>query len=111
MPVVQVRLVKGRSKEEKLRVMEGIREALTETFGIDESSVFIYLSEHDESQVLFPPGSPACTSVEVRCFPGRSREQKAAFHGAMKEKLAGLGLETQDILSVVCESDQADWAL
>lgn len=113
MPLVRIEIVKGKSKEYKQQLMEGVHAALETALGIPEWDRYQRLYELDnESFERDDSHSDDFTMIEITMFPGRTKEQKARIFSEIVAELGRrLGIADTDVFIVLHEPPNENWGL
>lgn len=112
MPLVRIEILKGRSREEKERLLEAVHAALVEAFEIPDDDRTQRLVEHDPENFEIEPGrSERYTLIEITAFPGRSTAAKRTLYRTIVRHLADLGVPGRDITVVLQEPPMENWGI
>ena len=77
MPIVNVAMLKGRSPEYKKIVLDCIHQGLVDAIGIEDWDRFQRITEYDREDFEIPSfKTDAFMIIEMKFFPGRTKEQK-----------------------------------
>ena len=117
MPLVRISLRRGKSREYRQAVADGIHRALVDVIGIPPKDRFQLLSEHDDDHRIYDRDyldvarSDDTVFVEISLRRGRPDALKQAFYRRVVENLAtDPGLRSEDVAIVLTENDDADWS-
>lgn len=113
MPLVKVELLKGKSKEFKRAVLDGIHQALVDAFKIPEDDRLQRLYELDEDCFEIPPSkSKDFVLIELTVFKGRSKEAKKNLITKIYANLEKtLGIGKNDATIVINEQELENWGI
>jgi phenylpyruvate tautomerase PptA (4-oxalocrotonate tautomerase family) len=114
MALARIEILEGRTSEEKRSLLEAVRGALSEALQAPRDDPTVRLAEYPREHFL-PPHPALHTDrymlVEVTMFAGRSMDRKRRLYGAIVERLAALGVPSNDVLIVLHEPPMENWAL
>ena len=113
MPIVNVAMLRGRSPEYKKTVLDCIHQGLVEAIGIEDWDRFQRITEYDREDFEFPSfKTDAFMIIEMKFFPGRTKEQKKVLIEnityALKERLS---IDPSDVFIVIEEPDLENWGI
>jgi phenylpyruvate tautomerase PptA (4-oxalocrotonate tautomerase family) len=103
---------KGRTKQEKRKILDAVHDALVAAFKIPESDRTQKIMEFDEENFEIPEGKTLkYTLIEIAVFPGRSREAKKELYRLIVEKLGALGVPVNDVFILLNEQPLDNWGI
>ena len=113
MPIVNVAMLKGRSPEYKKTVLDCIHQGLVDAIGIEDWDRFQRITEYDREDFEIPSfKTDAFMIIEMKFFPGRTKEQKKVLieniTHALKESLS---VDPSDVFIVIEEPDLENWGI
>ncbi|HBZ77464.1 MAG TPA: tautomerase family protein [Clostridiales bacterium] len=113
MPIVNVAMLKGRSPEYKKTVLNCIHQGLVDAIGIEDWDRFQRITEYDREDFEIPSfKTDAFMIIEMKLFPGRTKEQKKDLieniTGALKERLS---VDPSDVFIVIQEPPLENWGI
>jgi phenylpyruvate tautomerase PptA (4-oxalocrotonate tautomerase family) len=114
MALARIELIEGRTSGEKKALVEAVRAALSEALQAPHDDPTVRLAEYPSEQFLQPypdRHSDRYTLVEVTMFAGRSLDTKRRLYGAIVQRLARLGIPSNDVLIVLHEPPMENWAV
>ena len=113
MPLVKIEILKGKSKEYKKAIMDGVHSALVEAFKIPANDRNQQLYELDAENFEFSDNkSDQLTSIELVVFRGRSVDAKKNLYSAIVNNLKNNpGINGNDILIVINEPPMENWGI
>lgn len=113
MPLVEVKMLKGKSTEYKKTVLDCIHNALVETLGIEDWDRFQRITAYDREDFEFPDfKTDDFMIIELTLFPGRSKEQKARAVEAVTGSLSSrLSISPSDVFIVINEPPLENWGM
>ena len=112
MPLVKVSLLKGRSKEEKKALLDGIHAALMDAFKIPENDRNQRIFEFELDNFDIPEGKTSnYTLIEIDVFPGRSLDAKRKLYQTTVQNLKELDIQPNDLLIVLKEPPLDNWGV
>lgn len=117
MPLVRIDLRRGRPRDYRQALADGVYEAMREAIGIPENDRFILLSEHDAEDLSYDrhylgiERGDDFVSVQITLRRGRSVEAKQALYRAITERFArSPGVPPSDVLITLVENGPEDWS-
>lgn len=117
MPLVRIDLRRGKPREYRQTLADGVYEAMREAIGIPENDRFILVSEHDADNLSYDrhylgiDRSDDFVSVQVTLRRGRSVEAKQALYRGITERLSRApGVRPADVLITLVENGPEDWS-
>jgi phenylpyruvate tautomerase PptA (4-oxalocrotonate tautomerase family) len=117
MPLVRISLPRGKPREYRQAVADGIHRALVDVMGIPPKDRFQLISEHDAENRIYDRDylgvarSDATIFVEISLRRGRPDALKQAFYRRVVESLAAdPGVRPEDVAIVLTENGEADWS-
>jgi phenylpyruvate tautomerase PptA (4-oxalocrotonate tautomerase family) len=113
MPVVRVSIYKGKSKEHKKAILDGVHEAFVEAFRNPDDDRNQMLVEFDPENFERRPGrTDNFTIVEASIFKGRTPEAKKRLYAGIVSRLAKApGIDGGDVLIVLNEQPLVNWGV
>jgi phenylpyruvate tautomerase PptA (4-oxalocrotonate tautomerase family) len=104
MPLVQLNLRKGRTREEKYAVADAVHAALVTAFRIPEHDWNIRIIEYTRENYLLPRGrSVHFILVDFTAFAGRSANAKLLLYRTMVDNLKTPGTYPMDIIIIILD--------
>jgi len=117
MPLVQIDLLEGRSREQLTAIAAAVHDAMVEELEVPERDRFQILTEHRPETFTFDrhyldiDRSDAFVLVRITFSAGRSTETKQAFYRRLAELLAErVELASEDLAVVLVENAREDWS-
>src|SRR5258708_13292063 len=114
MALARIELLEGRTPEEKQRIVDAVRAALSEALQVPPDDPTVRLAEYAREQFSVPypdRHSDRYTLIEVTMFAGRSMDTKRRLYQAIVDRLAALDVPASDVLIVLHESPLETWPL
>jgi 4-oxalocrotonate tautomerase family enzyme len=113
MPLVKITIRKGKSTEYKKALLNGVHEALVQSFKIPEHDRFQMLYELDKDCFEVPLSkTDNVTVIEITVFKGRSNEAKKQLYKSIVDNLAkNPGIKGDDIMIVLHEPPLENWGI
>ena len=114
MALARIEVLEGRSSGEKKSLLEAVRAALSEALQAPPDDPTVRLAEYPIEHFLLPypdRHSDRYTLVEVTMFAGRSLDTKHRLYGAIVQRLATVGVPSDDVLIVLHEPPMENWAV
>jgi phenylpyruvate tautomerase PptA (4-oxalocrotonate tautomerase family) len=117
MPLVRIDLRRGKPREYRQALADGVYEAMREAIGIPENDRFILVSEHDADNLSYDrhylgiERGDDFVSVQITLRRGRSVEAKQALYRNITERLSrSPGVLPADVLITLVENGPEDWS-
>jgi phenylpyruvate tautomerase PptA (4-oxalocrotonate tautomerase family) len=99
MPLVRIEILKGRSADEKQRLLDAVHAALVEGFGIPDDDRTQRIVEHEAESFEIAPGAGERYSlIEITASPGRSADAKRRLYEAIVRNLGAERVPAEDVL-------------
>lgn len=118
MPFVRTALPKGTEKSRKIRIVEGIHDALVESIGMPKDELFNLVSEYGDGEFFYDRGfngiarSENLIVVEITMRRGRSDAMKRALYAAIARNLeSAAAVSPKDVFIFMHENDHSDWSV
>jgi phenylpyruvate tautomerase PptA (4-oxalocrotonate tautomerase family) len=115
MALARIEVVKGRSSEEKRRLLDAVHEALIAALKVPRGDPALRIVEHDPACFELPtaphPVSDRYVLVEITMFSGRSIDAKRELYAQIVHRLGDIGVPATDITIVVLESPRENWGV
>ncbi|MGL4849031.1 MAG: tautomerase family protein [Clostridium sp.] len=113
MPLVKVEILKGKSKEYKKGILDGIHNALIQEFKIPDEDRIQRLYELDEENFEFSTNKTKnITLIELTIFEGRSSEAKSRLYKSIVYNLnKNCNINGDDIIIVLQEPPMDNWGI
>ena len=113
MPLVKVEILKGKSKEYKLALLDGIHKALVETLKIPKDDRIQRIYELDMDDFEIPPSkTDNFTIIEITMFGGRSNEtKKNLFASIVKNLESSPGIKKTEVMIVINDPPLENWGI
>ena len=113
MPLVKVEMLRGKDPEYKKTVLDCIHQGLVDSVGIEDWDRFQRITEYDRGDMEFPSfKTDDFMIVEIKLFPGRTKEQKAALIESITGNLnRSLGIAASDVFIVIDEPSLENWGI
>jgi phenylpyruvate tautomerase PptA (4-oxalocrotonate tautomerase family) len=113
MPLVKIEIRKGKSREYKKAMLDGIHDALVQALKIPDYDRFQRIYELDEANFEIPETkTDNVTLIEMTIFKGRSLKAKKELYKAIADNLAqNPGIDGNDITIVIHEPPLENWGV
>ena len=113
MPIVRVEMYHGFDAGYKKRILDGVHQALVDSFRIPDADRNQLLYEFDEAHFDRSANkSKSFVIVSITAFKGRSRETKRLLYQKIVENLKlSLGINPNDILITMNEPELVNWGI
>ena len=117
MPLTQISMRRGKSAAYHAALMDGVYQAMRETFNVPEDDRFMTIVEHDAStfsygrRYLGIARSDDLVIIAITCNNTRTSAQKAAFYARTAELLAAdPGVRPEDVMINLVEVSPENWS-
>jgi 4-oxalocrotonate tautomerase len=117
MPLTRVSLRAGKPAAYRKAILEGLYQAMRETFDVPEGDRFMTISEHDEPDFSYGANyldvarSDDLVIIQLTVSNTRTVAQKKALYGRIVERLtANPGLRPEDIFINLVEVRPENWS-
>jgi 4-oxalocrotonate tautomerase len=117
MPLARVSMRRGKPAIYRKAILDGVYQALRETFDVPEGDRFMVLTEHDQDDFVYDASylgiqrSDDLVYIQVTVSNTRPREQKQKLYRRIAEKLTGNpGLRPEDIFINLVEVLPENWS-
>lgn len=112
MPLVNISLIKGNSRELKEMISLEIHDALVDIFNIDDSDFNHRIYEFDRDNWQLPHDkSDSYVLIEIEIFPGRTKEMKKNLFAEIIKRLSSLKIPVEDVFIVLKEHPLDNWGI
>ena len=117
MPLTRVSLLKGKPPEYRTALLDGLYQAMRETFGVPEDDRFMLIEEYDKSNFLYGKSylgierDDDLVIIQITVNNTRGLEQKKALFARIAELLAkSPGVRPENILINLLEVPKENWS-
>ena len=118
MPFVRTAMPRGTEQSRKLRIVQGIHEALVEGIGMPEDELFNLVTEYGDGEFFYDrrfngiARSENLIAVEITMRRGRSDAMKRDLYAAITRNLeAAAAVSPKDVFIFMHENDYSDWSV
>jgi len=118
MPLTRISMRRGKSAAYRKAILEGLYQAMRETFEVPEHDRFMTITEHDEDNFVYGADylgiqrSDDLVLIQLNVSNTRSVAQKQNLYRRIVEKLtANPGLHPEDIFINLVEVLPANWSV
>ena len=118
MPFVRTAIPSGTEQSRKLRIVQGIHEALVEGIGMPKDEMFNLVTEYADGEFFYDRSfngiarSENLIVVEITMRRGRSDAMKRDLYAAMTRNLAAnAAVSPKDVFIFMHENDYSDWSV
>lgn len=114
MALARIEILEGRDRDEKQRLVDGVRAALSEALRAPATDPVVRLVEYPPSHFTIPypdRHSELFTLVEVTMFAGRSLTTKRRLFEEIVSAVVNAGVPRNDVLIVVHEPPMHNWSV
>jgi phenylpyruvate tautomerase PptA (4-oxalocrotonate tautomerase family) len=116
-PLTRIDLKRGKSAAYRKAVLDGVYEALRETFDVPEDDRFVLVTEHGNDGLLYGSHylgierSDDLVIIQLTVNDTRGLEQKKALYKRIVDRLAANpGLRPEDVLINLVEVAKENWS-
>jgi 4-oxalocrotonate tautomerase len=117
MPLIRVSLRRGKPAAYRKAILEGLYEAMRETFDVPEGDRFMVVTEHDADDFVYDPNylgikrSDDLVIIQLTISNTRPRAQKQKLYRRIVERLTeNPGLRAEDIFINLVEVLPENWS-
>lgn len=117
MPLTRVSLVKGKPPEYRKAILDGLYQAMRETFGVPEDDRFMLIEEYDKSDFVYGEHylgiarDDDLVIIQITVNNTRGIEQKKALFARIAEILAkNPGIRPENILVNLLDVPKENWS-
>ena len=117
MPLARVSIRRGKPAIYRKAILEGLYQAMRETFNVPEGDRFMILTEHDQDDFVYDPNylgiqrSDDLVYIQLTVSNTRPTAQKQELYRRIVAKLtASPGLRPQDIFINLVETLPENWS-
>ncbi len=116
MPLVRIDLVTGRTPEQVRAVADAIHTAIVDEYGIPERDRFQVITEHPAQQIIAEDAglgferTEGVVMIQVFTQGGRSYDAKQSLYRAVHDRLAEVGVASEDVFIGYVENGPQDWS-
>lgn len=118
MPFVRTAMPKGTEQSRKLRIVQGIHEALVEGIGMPKDELFNLATEYGDGEFFYDRSfngiarSENLIVVEITMRRGRSDAMKRDLYAAITRNLEVTAtVSPKDVFIFMHENDYSDWSV
>ncbi len=112
MPVINLVMFEGRSKEQKKNIIAQIKKSYNEAFKIEKDILHFRVNEYDHCDLVVPQiCSDNYASIEVDMMPGKKQQEKELFFSFLGKNLQQMGIESNDIYIRIREPALENWSV
>ncbi|MGL3198349.1 MULTISPECIES: tautomerase family protein [Curtobacterium] len=116
MPLVRIDLTTGRTPEAVRAIADAVHGAIVDEYGIPERDRFQVITEHPAQQIIAEDAglgfdrSEGVVMIQVFTQRGRTSEAKQALYAAVHDRLAEVGVASEDVFIGYVENGPEDWS-
>jgi 4-oxalocrotonate tautomerase len=117
MPLTRVSLTRGKPAAHRKAILEGLYQAMRETFNVPEGDRFMIVSEHDQDNFVYSADylgiqrSDDLVIIQITVSNTRNVEQKQKLYRRIVERLTeSPGLRPEDIFINLIEVLPENWS-
>ena len=117
MPLTRISLRKGKSAAYKKALMQGVYQALRESFNVPEDDQFMMIHEHDEADFIYGKQywdiarSDDLVIIQLTVSNTRTVEQKKALYAHIVQLLVkNTGIRAEDVFINLIEVNKENWS-
>jgi phenylpyruvate tautomerase PptA (4-oxalocrotonate tautomerase family) len=110
MPLLEIKMLEGRSAVEKTALLNAVHSAIVETLQTTLSKHNQRIREFSQAEFMCPTGkTDKFTFVEITLFRDNSRETKQRLYREVIHRLVQLGVPTDDVYVVIHDRSLSAW--
>jgi 4-oxalocrotonate tautomerase len=117
MPLTRIALRRGKDARYRQAIMDGVYEAMRETFNVPEDDRFMIVTQHDEDEFLYGKRyldiarSDDLVIIQLTVSNTRDLAQKKALFARIAKKLGdNPGVRPQDVFINLVEVAKENWS-
>ena len=111
MPLVNIFILKGKSREYKKAIADGINSAVIETMGFPDDDRYQIINEVEPDCLEYQQRDSDRVMMFLIMRAGRSNKEKQVFYKKVAENLsADPGVLPENILITIVENHYIDWS-
>ena len=117
MPFTRIALRTGKSAEYRRALTQGIQRALVAEFNVPEDDIFMVITEHDDSNLIYDRNylgikrSDDLVLIQLTVTNSRTQEQKKALFKRIADNLAEHpGVRREDVFINLVEVLKENWS-
>lgn len=117
MPLTRISLRRGKPPQYRKAIMDGVYQAMRETFIVPEDDRFMTVTQHDADEFLYGANylgiarSDDLVLIQLTVSNTRTVEQKKALFAAIAKKLGeNPGVRPQDVFINLVEVVKENWS-
>ena len=117
MPLTRIFMRRGKPADYRKAIMNGVYEAMRETFNVPEEDRFMSITQHDGDEFLYGKDylgierSDDLLLIQITANNTRTTEQKKALVAAIAKKLGdNPGVRSQDVFVNLVEVAKENWS-
>jgi 4-oxalocrotonate tautomerase len=117
MPLARIALRRGKPPQYVKAIMDGLYDAMRETFNVPEDDRFMLVSQHDADEFLYGKHyldiarSDDLVLIQLTVSNTRTLEQKKALFAAIAKKLGdNPGIRPEDVFVNLIEVAKENWS-
>ena len=117
MPLVEISLIKGKSREYVRSIADSVHQALNESYNVPIGDRFQLIREYEPEDLIYDPNylgvrrSNDIVIVHVIAGKWRDTATKKAFYQRVVDLLASKpGIRSEDVQIVLSPNDRDDWS-
>ncbi|PCN49487.1 tautomerase family protein [Curtobacterium sp. 'Ferrero'] len=116
MPLVRIDLITGRTPEEVRAIADAVHQAIVDEYGIPARDRFQVVTEHPATHIIAEDAglgferTEGVVMIQVFTQAGRSDEAKQALYATVHDRLAAVGVASEDVFIGYVENGPQDWS-
>jgi phenylpyruvate tautomerase PptA (4-oxalocrotonate tautomerase family) len=117
MPLVNIALLKGKSREHIRAIADGVHEALKEAYQVPPQDRFQFIRQYDRDDFIYDPDylgihrSDDVVFIHIIAGNWRDTATKQALYKGIADRLArSPGLRREDIQIIVTANERDEWS-
>ncbi|HRU39993.1 MAG TPA: tautomerase family protein [Candidatus Goldiibacteriota bacterium] len=110
MPLIKIHTQKGKAKQVRQAIMDGVHKALVSAFKIPVTDRTILLTEYPKEH--FSGRNENFTIVEITAFAGRSKDAKRQLYKEIVDNISvTTKLKKEDVFIIVNDISKENWGI
>lgn len=117
MPFVNISLLKGKSREHRRAIADGVHQALVEAYDVPPDDRFQIIKEYEVDELIYDEDylaihrSPDVVFIHITASDTRDLPKKRALFKAIADRLGvNPGLRPQDIQVIIASNNRENWS-
>jgi 4-oxalocrotonate tautomerase family enzyme len=108
MPIIKMKLIKGKDKDFLKKFIDEVFKSLEETLGVSSKDSNIFLTEYENE--FFQMGGIYEYLIEITMYSGRTDEKKKRLFDSIVKRLSEkLNIKKESVLILIREESKNNW--